>query len=123
MAKTNIKKIHWLKKRIRTKNILRNTKGNYSRLVIYRSNRHIYAQLVDDIKSKTILSVSTKDKSMLSKIESISKIEQSKKVGEMLADKIKKSKVKKIVFDRNGYKYHGRVKALGDAIREKGINI
>ena len=123
MAKTNIKKIHWLKKRIRTKNILRNTKGNYSRLVIYRSNRHIYAQLVDDIKSKTILSVSTIDKSMLSKIESISKIEQSKKVGEMLADKIKKSKVKKIVFDRNGYKYHGRVKALGDAIREKGINI
>ena len=122
MAKTNIKKIHWLKKRIRTKNILRNTKGNYSRLVIYRSNRHIYAQLVDDIKSKTILSVSTKDKSMLSKIESISKIEQSKIVGEMLADKIKKSKVKKIVFDRNGYKYHGRVKALGDAIREKGIN-
>ena len=122
MAKTNIKKIHWLKKRIRTKNILRNTKGDYSRLVIYRSNRHIYAQLVDDIKSKTILSVSTKDKSMLSKIESISKIEQSKIVGEMLADKIKKSKVKKIVFDRNGYKYHGRVKALGDAIREKGIN-
>jgi len=122
MAKTNIKKIHWLKKRIRTKNILRNTKGDYSRLVIYRSNRHIYAQLVDDIKYKTILSVSTKDKSMLSKIESISKIEQSKIVGEMLADKIKKSKVKKIVFDRNGYKYHGRVKALGDAIREKGIN-
>mgnify|MGYP001345241395 CR=1 FL=1 len=122
MAKTNIKKIHWLKKRIRTKNILRNTKGDYSRLVIYRSNRHIYAQLVDDIKSKTILSVSTKDKSMLSKIESISKIEQSKIVGEMLANKIKKSKVKKIVFDRNGYKYHGRVKALGDAIREKGIN-
>ena len=122
MAKTNIKKIHWLKKRIRTKNILRNTKGDYARLVIYRSNRHIYAQLVDDIKYKTILSVSTKDKSMLSKIESISKIEQSKIVGEMLADKIKKSKVKKIVFDRNGYKYHGRVKALGDAIREKGIN-
>ena len=122
MAKTNIKKIHWLKKRIRTKNILRNTKGDYSRLVIYRSNRHIYAQLVDDIKSKTILSVSTKDKSMISKIESISKIEQSKIVGEILADKIKKSKVKKIVFDRNGYKYHGRVKALGDAIREKGIN-
>ena len=122
MGKTNIKKLKWQKKRIRTKNILKNTKGEYSRVVVFRSNKHIYAQLIDDTISKTILSSSTKDKSIIKKMNSISKIEQSKLVGENLAEKIIKSKIEKIVFDRNGYKYHGRVKALGDAIREKGVD-
>ena len=121
MAKTSTKKLHWLKKRIRTKNILKNTKGEYSRLVVFRSNKHIYCQLINDLTSKTIVSSSTKDKSLSKKINSINKVEQGKIIGEDIAGKIKKSKVKKVVFDRNGYKYHGRVKALGDAIREQGV--
>tara|TARA_Y100000590_G_scaffold457631_1_gene610675 strand:- start:890 stop:1261 length:372 start_codon:yes stop_codon:yes gene_type:complete len=121
MAKTSTKKLHWLKKRIRTKNILKNTKGEYSRLVVFRSNKHIYCQLIDDLTSKTLVSSSTKDKALSKKVTSMTKIEQGKFVGEDIAGKIKKSKVKKVVFDRNGYKYHGRVKALGDAIRDQGI--
>tara|TARA_B100000029_G_scaffold511247_1_gene604776 strand:+ start:1188 stop:1559 length:372 start_codon:yes stop_codon:yes gene_type:complete len=121
MAKTSTKKLHWLKKRIRTKNILKNTKGEYSRLVVFRSNKHIYCQLIDDLTSKTLVSSSTKDKALSKKVSSMTKIEQGKFVGEDIAGKIKKSKVKKVVFDRNGYKYHGRVKALGDAIRDQGI--
>jgi len=121
MAKTSTKKLHWLKKRIRTKNILKNTKGEYSRLVVFRSNKHIYCQLINDLTSNTIVSSSTKDKLLSKKISSINKVEQGKVIGEDIAGKIKKSKVKKVVFDRNGYKYHGRVKALGDAIREQGI--
>ena len=121
MAKTSTKKIHWLKKRIRTKNILKNTKGEYSRLVVFRSNKHIYCQLINDLTSKTVFPSSTKDKTISKKASSLTKIEQGKIVGEDIAGKIKKGKVKKIVFDRNGYKYHGRVKALGDAVREQGI--
>tara|TARA_B110000014_G_C19750703_1_gene391187 strand:- start:236 stop:604 length:369 start_codon:yes stop_codon:yes gene_type:complete len=121
MARTNIKRKNWLRKRIRTKLSLGRL-GNYPRLVIFRSNKHIYGQLVDDVSSSTILSASTKCKSISSNSKSGSKIEQSKLVGYELAEKIKKSKIEKIIYDRNGYKYHGRVKALAEAIREKGIN-
>ena len=112
---------NWLRKRVRTKLSLGRL-GNYPRLVIFRSNKHIYGQLVDDISSTTILSVSTKSKNLSKDLKSANKTEQSKIVGYELANQIKKNKIDKIVYDRNGYKYHGRVRALADAIREKGIN-
>tara|TARA_B100000700_G_C14425139_1_gene569949 strand:+ start:216 stop:584 length:369 start_codon:yes stop_codon:yes gene_type:complete len=121
MARTNIKRKNWLKKRVRTKLSLGRL-GIYPRLVVFRSNKHIYGQLVDDISSTTILSASTKSKSLSKDMESVNKIEQSKLVGYEIASQIKKNKIEKIIYDRNGYKYHGRVKALADAIREKGIN-
>ena len=121
MARTNIKRKNWLKKRVRTKLSLGRL-GNYPRLVVFRSNKHIYGQLVDDISSTTILSASTKSKSLSKNMKSANKMEQSKLVGYEIASQIKKNKIKKIIYDRNGYKYHGRVKALADAIREKGIN-
>ena len=120
MSRMNVRKLNWLKKRVRTKHGL-GALGKYPRLVVFKSNKHIYAQLVDDLASKTLLSSSTKDKDFDKK--SISKTEQSKEVGNILADKIKKNKIKIIVFDRNGYRYHGRVKALADSIREQGIKI
>ena len=115
------KKINWLKKRNRVKNSL-GVRGTYPRLVVYRSNVHIYAQLVDDNESKTLFSSSSNDKDLRSSVKKTdSKIEASTLVGKALGDKLKKDKIKNIVFDRNGYKYHGRVKALAEAVREAGI--
>ena len=96
--------------------------GKYPRLVIFRSNKHIYSQLVDDNKQITLLSSSSKDKNF--QIEKCkNKIDLSKEVAFNLAEKIKTKKIKKVVFDRNGYLYHGRVKAFAEAVREKGIKI
>ena len=115
------KKINWLKKRNRVKNSL-GVRGTYPRLVVYRSNVHIYAQLVDDNKSKTLFSSSSNDKELQASVKKTdSKIEASTLVGKALGDKLKKDKIKNIVFDRNGYKYHGRIKALAEAVREAGI--
>jgi len=122
MARTTIKRKHWLKKRIRTKNSL-GILGRYPRLVIFRSNKHIYGQLIDDNKRHTLLSCSTMDKDLSKDLKlAKSKIEQSKVIGSALAKKIKTNKIEKIVYDRNGYKYHGRIKAVADAIREEGVN-
>ena len=122
MAKTNIKRKAWLKKRVRTKLSL-GSLGQYPRLVIFKSNKHIYGQLIDDNTQKTLFSSSTNDKDLAKDLSLIStKIEKSKIVGHSLAKKIKNKKIDKIIYDRNGYRYHGRVKALAEAIREKGIN-
>ena len=122
MARTTIKRKNWLRKKNRTKNSL-GVLGRYPRLVIFRSNKHIYGQLIDDKKGYTLLSCSTMDKDLLKDLKTTkSKIEQGKVVGSALAEKIKTNKITKIVYDRNGYRYHGRVRALADAIREKGVN-
>jgi len=113
------KKRQRIKYRIRQKNI-----SNHPRLVVYRSNTNIYAQLIDDENNLTIVSASSIDKSLKKSIDkATNKIEQSKIVGESLAEKIKNAKIKRIIFDRNGYKYHGRVKVLAEAIRSAEITI
>ena len=120
MSNTCIRRKKWLKKRIRTKKSL-GVLGKYPRLVVFKSNRHIYSQLLDDNKSITLFSSSSKDRNF--KIgKNKTKIDISKDVGANIADKIIKNKINKIIFDRNGYKYHGRIKALADSIRKKGIN-
>ncbi len=115
----------WQKKRQRIKyRIMQKNIGNHPRLVVYRSNANIYAQLVDDEKGITVLSASSIDKSIKSLIDkATNKIEKSKIVGESLSGKIKEAKIGRIIFDRNGYKYHGRVKALTEAIRSAEITI
>ena len=115
----------WQKKRQRIKyRIMQKNIGKHPRLVVYRSNANIYAQLVDDEKGITVLSASSIDKSIKSLIDkATNKIEKSKIVGESLAGKIKEAKIDRIIFDRNGYKYHGRVKALTEAIRSAEITI
>lgn len=93
------------------------------RLVVYRSLDHIYAQIIDDVNAKTLLTVSTKSKDVAEKLSSLKgKIEKSKLVGKLTAEKAVLSNIKTIVFDRNGYLYHGRVKALADGAREGGLN-
>ena len=115
------KKINWQKKRSRVKNSL-GVRGTYHRLVVYRSNVHIYAQLVDDNENKTLISSSSNNKDLKASVKKTdNKIEASTLVGKSLGEKLKKDKIERIVFDRNGYKYHGRVKALADAVRKAGI--
>jgi large subunit ribosomal protein L18 len=119
------KKQKWESKRRRLKYHLKQKNINgVPRLVVFRSNNNIFTQLVDDDTSKTIFSVSSIDKDLKEVIDKAkSKIEKSTIVGSVISEKIKKANVKKIIFDRNGYKYHGRIKAVGDAIRAAEIQI
>tara|TARA_B100000029_G_scaffold208132_2_gene205918 strand:+ start:792 stop:1160 length:369 start_codon:yes stop_codon:yes gene_type:complete len=114
----------WDKKRKRIKFYLKDrNKNNLYRLVIYRSNTNIYAQLVNDEKHITVLSTSSIDKDLEKTISTAkSKVDKSEIVGNEIAKKMKKAKIESIIFDRNGYKYHGRIKALGEAVRKSGIN-
>jgi len=112
----------WNKKRKRTKRRLK--LGSHPRLVVYRSNVHIYAQVIDDNNSTTLAAVSSNDKKLNPTIAKTSgKIEMSKIVGASLGNELKNNKINQVIFDRNGYKYHGRVKALADSVREAGIKL
>lgn len=91
------------------------------RLNVYRSLNNIYAQLVDDTEGKTIVAASTLDKELRGTIKSGGNVEAAKAVGELIAKRALDKGIKSIVFDRGGYKYHGRVKALADAAREGGL--
>ena len=94
----------------------------YPRLVVYRSNRHFESQIINDFESKTIISASSKDSSLKKAIASSkSKTEVSIIIGQTIAKKAIDSKIKKVVFDRNGYPFHGRVKAFADAARKEGL--
>ena len=122
--KKKSKKFRWKNKRLRIKYKMKEKNNhNHPRLVVYRSNSNIYAQLVDDLKNITLFSASSIDKNIIDSLSKVdSKVEQSTIVGKALAVKINNSKIDTIIFDRNGYKYHGRIKALADAVREAGVN-
>jgi large subunit ribosomal protein L18 len=87
------------------------------RLSVYRSNRGVFAQLVDDDAGKTIASVSWTE----GELKGLARMDQAKKAGELLAARAKEAKVETVVFDRGGYQYHGRVKALAEGAREGGL--
>jgi len=91
------------------------------RLSVFRSGKHIYAQLIDDSKGVTLAAASSLDKDVKGKIKSTSTVEAAKSVGQLIAQKAQKANVKEVVFDRGGYLFHGRVKALADAAREAGL--
>jgi len=106
----------------RTRFKLRKQDNGRPRLSIKRSNKHIYVQLIDDNKGVTITSASTLDKELKTKLKSSSSVDAAKAVGSLIADRAKKAKISEVVFDRGGYLYHGRVKALADAAREAGLS-
>jgi large subunit ribosomal protein L18 len=89
------------------------------RLNVFRSNKHIYAQLVDDLSGVTLASASTLDKELT--LESTSNVEAAQKVGELVAKRAVEKGISSVVFDRGGYLYHGRIQALADAARENGL--
>ena len=88
------------------------------RLSVYRSNKHMYAQLIDDLNGRTLVAASTFEGG-----DSGNPSEKSKAVGKRLAERAKEAGVETAVFDRNGYRYHGRVKALADGAREAGLQL
>lgn len=95
--------------------------GGVPRLSVFRSLKHIYAQIIDDTVGTTLVSASTLDADVRDQVAGLNKTEQAKAVGKRLAEKALSSGVTQVVFDRGGYLYHGRVKALADASREAGL--
>lgn len=91
------------------------------RLCVFRSNTHIYAQLIDDVQGHTICSASTMEKAISANLASTSNVEAAKVVGTEIAKKAVAKGIESVVFDRGGYLYHGKVKALADAARESGL--
>ena len=95
--------------------------SEYPRLAVYRSGKHIYAQLIDDVASKTIASASTIDKALREQLKSGANVDAAKVVGKAIAERAKSKGIESIVFDRGGNIYHGRVAALAEAAREAGL--
>nr|BDA98308.1 ribosomal protein L18 [Rhodomonas sp. NIES-1006] len=118
MKKNKIQSLNKVKSRIRAK--VQGT-AERPRLSVFRSNANIYAQLIDDNEGKTILSSSTVDKEIKEAIKAGNTCEASKLVGQSIAKKSLENKIDRVVFDRGGRIYHGRVKALAEAAREKGL--
>jgi large subunit ribosomal protein L18 len=91
------------------------------RLSVFRSSLHIYAQVIDDSRGVTLAAASTLDKALRGQLKTGANIEAAKAVGKLIAERCKAAGVEAIVFDRGGYRFHGRVKALADAAREGGL--
>lgn len=91
------------------------------RLNVYRSNNHIYAQIIDDIAGQTLVSASTLDKELVEKLSSTHNKEASKLVGQLVGKRAIEKEIEEVVFDRGGYIYHGRIKELAEGAREAGL--
>ena len=109
-SRRNRRKMH-IRKRI-------NGTADRPRMSVYRSNKHIYIQVIDDIEGKTLISTSNLEKEFK---EMKSNVENAQKLGEVVGKRIKDAKINTVVFDRNGYRYHGIVKAVADGARKSGI--
>ncbi len=108
------------KRKVRIRKTLKGT-SERPRLNVFRSGRHIYAQIIDDSDSKTLVSASTVAGSLVAETQKLNKTDAAKKVGELVGKLAKEKGISKVVFDRGGYLYHGRVKALADGAREAGL--
>ena len=114
------------KKEIRSrihKRIRRKLSGTAARprLAIFRSEAHIYAQVIDDVAGSTVVSASTVDKGAKATTKKGGNVAAAKAIGKLVAERAREKGIKSVVFDRGGYQYHGRVKALADAAREAGL--
>lgn len=118
MNKQKIKDLRRSKRRTGIRKIISGTPGR-PRLSVYRSLNHMYAQVIDDMTGTTLVAASTRDKGL--SVSATGNIEASKAVGVALAEKAKAKGITQVVFDRGGFLYHGRVKALADAAREGGL--
>jgi large subunit ribosomal protein L18 len=117
--KRNAKKGNWLARRARVLRTLGDT--SRVRLTVFRSAKHIYAQLDDPVAGRTLATVSSRSADVLPKSGKTSKLEAAKRVGQAVAAVAREKQIEKVVFNRNGFLYHGRVKALAEAAREAGL--
>ena len=109
------------KRKLRNRSSIKKNIGNKLRLSVFRSNKHIYCQIIDDVKQITLCSSSTLDPEVKKNLESSSTIDAAEKVGKDIAEKAKKIGFEKVVFDRGGYLYHGRVRSLAEGARSSGL--
>ena len=109
------------KRKLRNRLSIKKNIGNKLRLSVFRSNKHIYCQIIDDVKQITLCSSSTLDPELKKDLKSSSTIDAAEKVGKDIAAKAKKIGFEKVVFDRGGYLYHGRVKSLAEGARSSGL--
>ena len=105
----------------RVRRAIKAAAGTRLRLSVFRSSKHIYAQVIDDLKGETVASASSLEKEMRGAGKTGANIDAAKAVGKLLAERAVKKGIKEVVFDRGAYLYHGRVKALADAARESGL--
>lgn len=118
---SNLKKLFERRKdRVRYK--LARVSSDKVRLSVFRSKNHMYAQVIDDKAQKTLAAASTLDKEFKGKLKATSNVAAAEKVGKLVAERAVKAGVTQVVFDRGGYIYHGRVKALADAARSAGLS-
>jgi large subunit ribosomal protein L18 len=111
-------------KRERRKHSIRkkvNGTAERPRLTVFRSSKHIYAQVVNDDAHQTIATASTLDEQIIPQLAGLKKSDKAKKIGAAIAERLKAKGIDQVVFDRNGYIYHGRILALADAAREAGL--
>jgi large subunit ribosomal protein L18 len=109
------------RRKARVRRALRTAANGRPRLSVFRSSKQIYVQVIDDAQGRTLASASTIEKDMRSKLKTGADVEAAKEVGRLIAERATQAGVKQVVFDRSGYRYHGRVKALADAAREGGL--
>lgn len=108
-----------LNKKSRIKKKIALHKGSIARLVVYRSNKYLYAQVIDDLKANTLAQANTQESTF--KSGSTKNLEAAKALGKLIGERAIAQKVERVLFDRNGYDYHGRIKALADGAREAGL--
>ena len=119
MDKLSLKKKRFTRRRIRIKNKIRKS-SDLLRLCISRSNKNFYAQIIDDSKGQTLVAMSTLSKDF-PEMKNCGNLEAAKNLGKLIAEKAIANDIKKVVFDRNGYQYHGKIKAFADSARENGL--
>ena len=115
------KKFLFDRRKLRNRLSIKNNIGNKLRLSVFRSNKHIYCQIIDDLKQITLCSSSTLDPKVKKDLKSSGTIDAAEKVGKDIAAKAKKIGFEKVVFDRGGYLYHGRVRSLAEGARSSGL--
>ncbi len=108
-------------RRNRVRRALRKVANGRARLSVFRSSKHIYAQVIDDEKSHTLASASSLEKDMRGSLKTGADVAAATEVGKLIAERAKAAGVETVIFDRGGYLYHGRVKALAEAAREGGL--
>jgi large subunit ribosomal protein L18 len=111
-----------LRRKGRVRGALRRAAGGRKRLTVFRSSKYIYAQVIDDEDGVTVVSASSMEESAREGRKTGASVDAAKAVGKLLAQRAKEKGVKDVIFDRGSYLYHGRIKALGDAAREGGLN-
>ena len=122
MSQTNPRTVARLKRQARIRKKIRGT-SERPRLSVFRSARHVYAQIVDDAAGITLVTASTMEKTFKEQPKAVNKKSAATQIGKLIAQRALDKGIKKVVFDRNGFLYHGRIKALSDGAREGGLEL